>query len=198
VARGVLIRLAMRSLLVATVAVAATATAVADPSEIIHAEPAKPGLLAGTPVATKAFGHGRIDVLDLAQPAFDEHDLRVVVSDGTRWWGATDDVAIYDVDCATGKCMHDALDRVTVEVAGDIAWVRFERTTEVRHNDPDLRDLDRDTHTTAVIGCSLPHDGEPPHCAKLDPSVLASSTVTIHGTTLTVRDEAPRTVEIAF
>jgi hypothetical protein len=189
----------MRSLCIATLLATATTTAIADTSTTIRAEPAKPGHLAGAPIASKAFGRGRIDVLDLEQPELGEHDLRVAITDGTQWWGATADLAVLDVDCGMGKCVHAALDGVTVDVEAGVAWIRIARVAEIRHSDPDARDLDRDTRATAVIGCALPQAGAAPRCALFDPGVTSSSTVAIHDTTLTVRGElAPQTVEFAF
>jgi hypothetical protein len=188
----------MRSLCVATLLATATTAAIADPSTTLQAEPAKLGQLAGATIATKAFGHGRIDVLDLAQPEFGEHDLRVAITDGAQWWGATHDIAVLDVDCATGKCLHEALDGVTIDVVGGVAWIRFALVGEVRHNDAMMRDRDRDTRATAVMGCALPKDGGPPRCALFDPGVWQSSSVALRGSTLTVHGELAQTVEFAF
>ncbi len=175
----------MRSLVVL---VALTVPAAADPHSTLQATPAKPGLLAGNAIASKVFASGvRVDVLDLAQPQFGEHDYRVALSDGHQWWGAADDVEALGDSCGMGKCRNTTLDRAAITQADGVAWIRFELTTQTHVSDPSTPD--RTDHTTAVMACKLPVPGAAPSCALYRPLLFATATVTIHGTTVTARGE---------
>jgi hypothetical protein len=187
----------MRSLVVLLVVLASPALADTSssmpnaPVRHVQAQPARPGYVSGTTIASKPLAHGvRVDVLDLDETRFGEHIIRVALTDGHTWWTAPDDLELRARDCRLGTCVDSTRDAMTIDEADGIAWVRFQISSTLTRNTSNAGDLDRTTHDTAVMGCTLPHDGQPPRCALYDPGVWASSSVSIRGTTLTVNHEA--------
>jgi hypothetical protein len=181
------------------VSVVVAGPAFAD-STTVRATTARAGVARGFAVASRGFaGDLRVEVLE-SDPGAGTPELSVGLSDGHTYWTATQALDQVRSDCGAGKCVTAAITRESIDVADGIAWVRFEVVNEVDHNDPDASDHDFTTHTTAVMGCTLPHDGVAPRCAWYRPGVAQSSHLAITGTTLTVTSTtgAVDTVQLSF
>ncbi len=168
----------------------------------VHATTARSGGAGGFAITSRKLDDGfRVEVLDAGED--NANRLRVGLTDGQTYWTASQTLDAVTSSCGAGKCVTTAMTRESIDESDGIAWVRFDVVTEVDHNNPDAEgDSDHDftTHTTAVMGCKLPHDKVAPRCAWFAPQVMQSSHVDIFGTTLKVTTATGTvdTVELSF
>ncbi len=188
----------MRTLATLAVLAMVGSPALADEPTTIRATTARSGVSRGFPVASRAVDDIRVEVVDVGTDG-GNHPLRVDLDDHTYWTAAQTMDEVKSA-CRAGKCVTTAITRESIDESNGIAWIRFAVVNEVDHNDPDGTDHDFTTHTTAVMGCKLPHDKAAPQCAWFQPEALESSHVDISGTTLTVTSSTGtvETVELSF